>query len=172
MNQKHIVLTLVLCLTLVGSFGCKKGGLKGLVQLSGTVTLDGEPVEGATVMFAPETKDENSRSATAVTQADGSFVAMTLQPGDGVFPGTYKISVSKMTEARSAAEVLGKKSATSVEDKGNEETMSDAEAAQMSYLKDEVEELMPAQYISPFTSGLSVTVDKSGVKDFKIELKK
>lgn len=172
MNRKHIVLTLALCLSLVASFGCKKGGLKGLVPLTGTVTLDGEPVEGATVMFAPETKTEESRSATAITQADGSFVAMTLQPGDGVFPGTYKISVSKMTEPRSAAEVLGKKSATSTDDKGAEGTMSDAEAAKMSYLKDEVQELMPSQYISPFTSGLSVTVEKSGVKDFKIELKK
>ena len=89
-----LVLTLAVC-----SAGCgKTGQLSGLVPAKGVVTYKGAPVEGATIMFIPTGGSTSSeqRSASATTEADGTFVVMTLQPKDGIFPGQYKVVITKL----------------------------------------------------------------------------
>ena len=85
---------LVLALT-VATVGCKGSRLEGLVDAEGVVTLNGSPVEGATVIFAPKSYGEKSGSATATTDAQGKFKLTTSQPGDGAYPGDYLVSVTK-----------------------------------------------------------------------------
>jgi hypothetical protein len=68
--------------------GC--GGIKP-VPVRGKVTLDNQPVEGATVTFLGEAPGQ--RSAAGVTQADGSFQLTTHNPNDGAFPGNYKVTI-------------------------------------------------------------------------------
>lgn len=159
MRKSFFLLAILLCATCALTLGCKKGGLAGLVQLTGTVTLNGEPIEGAQLTFAPDDAT-NGRSALAKTAADGSFTAMTLAPGDGILPGSYKVAVRKMSEPTESAVT------SDVNDASH-----DAEVAANSASKDEVKDLLPIQYASPMTSGITVTVEKGGLSDFKIELK-
>jgi hypothetical protein len=61
-------------------------------KVEGIVTLDGKPVEGATVTFLP--KDGSGRSASGLTGSDGVFHLTTFNTGDGALPGTYKVTVT------------------------------------------------------------------------------
>lgn len=99
MKKYALALAAALSCSLVGAglVGCSKSRLEGLVPAEGVVTLNGEPVSGATVMFAPKKLDptRSKGSAQAVTDADGKFKMTTLDPGDGVFPGEYYVTVTK-----------------------------------------------------------------------------
>jgi hypothetical protein len=70
--------------------GC--GGGPRPVKVSGTVTLNGQPVEGAMVQFVP-VKDDG-RPATGITNADGGFSLTTVENLDGAMPGTYKVVIT------------------------------------------------------------------------------
>jgi hypothetical protein len=72
--------------------GCSK-----TAAVKGRVTLDGQPVSGATVLFVPAAPDRG-RPASAQTDDDGNFRLMTYRSEDGAVPGEYRIVVSK-TEA-------------------------------------------------------------------------
>jgi hypothetical protein len=63
------------------------------VPVSGRVTLDGRPVEGATVMFSPEAE---GRPATGTTDAEGNFTLKTFEPGDGALLGKHRVTVTKV----------------------------------------------------------------------------
>lgn len=80
-------------LLVIGS-GC--GGSGKPIKTEGLVTLDGKPVEGATVTFHPEA--EKGHVATGLTDGDGVFRLQTFADGDGALPGEYKVTVTK-TEA-------------------------------------------------------------------------
>jgi len=72
---------------LIGA-GC---GGNSPVAVRGTVTLDGNPVEGAVVLFLPE--GETGRQASGQTGPDGSFKLTTVAPNDGALRGKYKVVV-------------------------------------------------------------------------------
>ncbi|MHB8898523.1 MAG: carboxypeptidase-like regulatory domain-containing protein [Thermoguttaceae bacterium] len=63
-----------------------------MVKVSGVVTLDGEPLEGAHIRFSPEV---TGPAAFAVTDQRGRYELRTFDPGDGAIPGKYGISVTK-----------------------------------------------------------------------------
>src|SRR5438477_9396857 len=73
------------------SAGCWQGNSLGTVLVSGKVTYKDQPVEGATVSFIPE---GDSRPATAITAADGSYHLTTLDSA-GAIPGQYIVVVRK-----------------------------------------------------------------------------
>ena len=75
-------------LALLFSAGC---GGDSPVSVHGTVTLNGTPVEGATVLFLPE--GGTGRQATGLTGADGSFELTTFKTNDGALRGKYKVAV-------------------------------------------------------------------------------
>jgi hypothetical protein len=77
-----------LILVAVAAAGC---GSK-LVKVEGTVTLDGQPVQGATVIFFSES---GGPQANGLTDDDGKFKLTTFNTGDGAIPGSYKVTVSK-----------------------------------------------------------------------------
>lgn len=151
-RRVFFALTLILGATLLLSTGCQKGGLSGLVPCSGVLLYNGEPVADAQLMFASQ-DGATGRSATAKTGPNGEFQATTLNANDGILPGTYKITARKMSEGAAL-----------------EEGMSDAEIAAMGGGKDEMQDLLPLKYAAPATTDLTVTVDKPGLKDYKIEL--
>lgn len=77
---------------LVGT-GC--GGAGKPVKTEGIITLDGKPVEGATVTFVPEAG--GGPSASGITGSDGVFRLTTRNHNDGALPGDYKVTVEKKT---------------------------------------------------------------------------
>ena len=72
--------------------GCD--GRRTPVPVSGTVTLDGKPVEGAIVSFHLLGDDKEGRPATGQTDKTGTFHLKTGNE-DGARPGEYKVVVVK-----------------------------------------------------------------------------
>lgn len=88
--QKKIVLCLSIGLGMTGCFG---GGesLPELTEVTGSISLDGSPLPGASVVFLPE----EGGSAFAMTDEDGKFELMYNRDTSGAVPGSYKVTVSK-----------------------------------------------------------------------------
>jgi hypothetical protein len=74
-----------------------------LVPVEGVITLDGQPLERATVSFIPQ--KGKGPSASGLSGSDGSFRLTTYSTGDGALPGEYKIVVTQ-SEVEST-EVVG-----------------------------------------------------------------
>jgi hypothetical protein len=90
-------MSLRLCISglLLGVVGC---GSSNYARVSGRVTLDGQPLNGARVTFQPigQIGDLNSSSGSyAVTKPDGSY-ALKLVIGDskGAVVGKHRVEIS------------------------------------------------------------------------------
>lgn len=59
------------------------------IKVTGTVTMDGKPVDNAEVMFLPA----GGRMATGVTNSEGKFELSTNTAGDGAVPGDHKVTI-------------------------------------------------------------------------------
>ena len=88
--------------------GCGGDGLDTRYPVSGTVTYKQKPVEKGMISFVPEAPEGRGASSEI---KDGAYNLTTNTPGDGAFPGRYKVTVtSKDTEAAKAkAEVAIRK---------------------------------------------------------------
>lgn len=71
--------------------GCGGTDYPKTVEVTGMVTLDGEPVPNAIVTFMPA---DGRRAATGYTDNDGQFTLTTYQDGDGAVPGTHNIAIN------------------------------------------------------------------------------
>jgi hypothetical protein len=89
MGQKR---RLQLALLLLTAF---MAGCGGPESLSGTVTLDGEPLPEAAVAFFPQ--GSNAESVVGMTDKDGRFV-ITPAAGRTITYGKYKVIVTKRAE--------------------------------------------------------------------------
>ncbi len=91
--------TLVL-LTVVAA-GCGGGAnFPKTYPVTGKVTVNGKPIEGAMVTFQLESGKEN---AIGTTDKNGEFTLSMFQPGDGAVPGQYRIAVSKLPPGTTSA---------------------------------------------------------------------
>ncbi len=92
----------VLALTLVCAWAGCAGSAKP-IKTEGIVTLDGKPVESATVTFVPEA---GGPSASGITGTDGTFRLTTRNTGDGALPGDYKVTIAKTATDTSLTQVV------------------------------------------------------------------
>ncbi|MEZ6067905.1 MAG: carboxypeptidase-like regulatory domain-containing protein [Planctomycetaceae bacterium] len=76
--------------TFVGCGGSTVDDKPELAQVKGTVTVDSKPVEGAQVMFSPET----GAASTAVTGADGTFTLTYSDGTPGAAIGSHRVSIT------------------------------------------------------------------------------
>ena len=151
---RHWIFIVALAWVCAAMIGCgAKSGVDGVVKVAGTVTYEGKPIEGASVVFGP---DGEGRAATGMTDANGRFQLTTLQPGDGALPGRYKVAVSKV-------EV--------------ENAMS-AEEAKAWFQKNggpppggNIKNRLPEKYKDMQSSELSAEVTQGGKNDFAFDLK-
>ena len=90
-SQNRRGLLVGLTVVLFAAAGC---GRRPPVPVSGTVTLDGQPVEGATVTFHVLGRDREGRPATGQTDKTGTFHLKTGNAG-GARPGDYKVVIIK-----------------------------------------------------------------------------
>lgn len=143
------------CLT-----GCT-GGAEGqsefpeTVAVTGTVTYNGQPVEGATVTFSPDIPQHElamgktgGHAAFATTDAKGVYSLYTAW-GSGAVPGDYNVTVTKYDQPPVAA---GAASDDEYEPPEFYENQPAAAAAPKS--------LLPAKYAQ--AGELKVTVSSSG----------
>ncbi len=159
--KKPLSLALACCAALLVSTGC--GGapqLDGLENYSGVITLDGEPLAGASITLVPTTV--GPRGAGATSDDKGKFVFQTLQAGDGVAPGEYRVKVTKThiedayteEEEKIFAEAGGKSHDDVFPGRPEPTAVSD----------------IPEYYGVAESSGLTLALPEGGAKDLKIEL--
>lgn len=162
MKKLALALVAALCCSLVGAglVGCSKARIKGLVPVEGVVTLNGEPVSGATVMFAPKKHDPSrpKGSAQAVTDASGKFKMSTLDPGDGVFPGDYYVTVTK-------DRVEGGLSLEEVKRRRENPDAADEPEPEQTLVRE-----LPDKYADINSSGLDQTIPAEGNKNLELAL--
>jgi len=81
---------LVLAIAAVGLTGCGNNSGPALGQVTGTVTMDGEPLPGAMVSFYPEA---GGRSSHGVTDDSGEFLLRFTGMKDGALVDTHKVKI-------------------------------------------------------------------------------
>lgn len=97
-GAQFLVSSFRLCsLLAVLAFGCAKGGDTDTLLVSGKVTYNGQPVEGATVTFA---STESGTPGAGMTAADGGYKLR-------VKPGSYAAMVTKFEVPVISAEQPG-----------------------------------------------------------------
>ncbi|QDV27252.1 carboxypeptidase-like regulatory domain-containing protein [Aureliella helgolandensis] len=121
--------------------------LPATVTAEGTVTLDGAPVEGATVSFIAE---QGNYHATATTDASGHFSLDAFKEKPGAVPGSYRVEINK-----TLVEAIG--SGGGGDEGGIGET--------------NVQFGLPKKYAAMATSGLSHTIPEQGDSAITFELK-
>jgi hypothetical protein len=95
MHHKNFFVILLLGLFVTVLAGCGSPDSK-YTKVEGTITYNGQPIEGATVTFAAA--DSTGESAAGITDADGKYTvtsSQALRGGAGVLPGEYVVLVSK-----------------------------------------------------------------------------
>ena len=131
--------------------GCGDGR-PSLVPVSGKVTLNGAPVDGALVGFEPDGIDGYSRPSIATTDSSGNFVVGTYDKADGMPAGKYKVSVLKK-------DVIGKLP----ENFNSEDTAANVQPVRYQWT-------VPRKYATSIDSGLTVEVTSSGMTPAEIAL--
>jgi hypothetical protein len=79
---------------------CGCAGKYTPVPVSGKVTLDGKPVEGATVYFYAIGDEREGRPAYGATDKDGEFHLSTMGNRDGALRREYKVVIHKNVPSR------------------------------------------------------------------------
>ncbi len=141
LNLRKMLLAVCGLLAVV-TLGCKADNLPKTVPAEGIVTLDGNPVEGAIVVFIAT---QGNYNATGHTDASGKFKMNAFDTKTGAVPGSYKVEISK-TIMESATGKLGE---TDVNMKYG----------------------LPQKYSTFTTSGLSKDLAEPGDTNIKFELK-
>ena len=93
MPRHHLFARAFVAIFLLAGLGCSGR----LVSVKGVVKLDGEPVEGAGVIFARE--EEDGRPAIGRTDGNGVFYLSTFKTGDGALRGNYRVTIIPPQEA-------------------------------------------------------------------------
>ena len=136
--------TVVLAIIFLTTIGCGGSDRLPVIPVTGTVTMDGKPLENVSVTFHPE----SGRSANGVTNSEGMFRLTTYDTNDGATVGKHQISLSL------------------IQVDIPEEIPDDYD-----YAADAASPLVtiPEKYLSPKTSGLiSTIVGDEGVKEVSI----
>jgi hypothetical protein len=138
------------CLALALIVGCGDGSIK-TESVTGVVTLDSKPLEGATVNFSPAVEGKGDASF-GKTDAEGRYKLQTVRgkADAGTTPGEYIVTVSK-TEMIETGKML-----------------PTPEGKQVPEMKPK--EGVPAKYTNGKTSGFKATV-VNGKNNFDFELK-
>lgn len=162
MQSRYLLLVFALLV------GCKSegSGLPKTYKATGTVTLNGKPVEGATVTFYPV---DGTGSSIGVTDSSGKYSLTTYRSNDGAVPGQYKVSIVKVPAGAPPAKTAlpagqlasGDLDASYVPPPVTNIAESDSEP------KSEI----PAQYANADTSALrgTITASDDNVNDFPLK---
>lgn len=150
------LLAVVLLVSLL-AFGCapqSNGDRPATYDVTGIVTHNGQPVEGATVSFQPT---GTGTAAIGKTDASGKYTLTTFASGDGALPGEYQVKIVKLDV---------KIAETVDEDSEGYEAPAEGETVAAP------ENLLPESYADPATSGLTATVtedESQNTFDFALE---
>lgn len=146
--------------------GCGGSGPK-LFPVSGTVTYDGKPLAGASILFIPQ----GGRPSIGTTDASGKYTISTIgKPGAPA--GLYGVTISKTSGGMDLAKMeMPPSDANPSEEeiKKMQEQMS--QNMRQMQNAEKVKAAIPTKYSMPEKSGLSATVTDDAAKNvFNFEL--
>ncbi|PQO25092.1 hypothetical protein C5Y96_26690 [Blastopirellula marina] len=108
MFQFHCFSIIVVLLAAMTGCGADNGKFS-YQPVSGTVTMDGEPLANATVAFVPQSSGlESGRPSTGMTDASGKFHLQSLGGENGAVVGDHVVSISTMVVDMNTQEVTAK----------------------------------------------------------------
>lgn len=97
-NKFTKVTAAIVCIALAVGVGCEQSPYV-LAPVRGTVTIDGQPLSRAKVMFAPVEVANNpnpGKPAFGILKDDGSFVLTTCEKDDGAVVGEHWLTIIKL----------------------------------------------------------------------------
>lgn len=77
---------------LAGLSGC--GGGPAVLDVTGKVTLRGQPLEGVSMAFVPDPSNREQTPGGATTDSSGGFAALS-DGSRGLAPGKYRVGITK-----------------------------------------------------------------------------
>ena len=136
-----------------------------LVPVTGTVTRNGQPVAGASVVFTPA----EGLVALGTTDDQGKF-SLKTRAMDGAALGKHNVSVYKNTDAAAPAAALPDLSKLAVAPGDTGDTTKKFKPPDAATVATPTTSELPAKYAVPGSSGLTFNVTKEGPNDFLIDL--
>lgn len=118
------------------------------VPVSGVVTYQGRPVEGATVTLHP--RSPGLHSAIGRTNSEGRFQLRTFADHDGAVPGEYDVTVSAFAVTIDSWD-------------GDSPPPED-------YQPSPAKQLVPTKYGNARTSGLTASIDSEKANELLLKL--
>jgi hypothetical protein len=149
MNKIQLLVTLTAVLALTGRDNTK---IPGLVSAEGIVLLNGQPIEGVSIVFTPSAGSGGDRYATSISQHGGKFILHTVNIR-GALPGKYDVTFSKKT--------ITTKVSPEEEERLN---------AAGKIIPTDVIYHIPWKYENARTSGIVIEIGTKGNKDIRIDL--
>jgi hypothetical protein len=91
----------LIAIGVLGVVGCGSGSDK-VVPVSGTITLDGQPLAGANITFQPTGAGSAGPGSGAVTDAAGKYVLKTAEkaPRPGAVVGKHTVRIAGAQDQR------------------------------------------------------------------------
>ena len=134
-------------------------------KVTGTITLKGKPVDGATVIFQLR---DGSRSSVGATDSSGKYTLSTFASGDGAPAGQYQVTVTKYDTPPAPAAPAGQIPSGEI-DPSKYDPNSVGNLGGLG--KTSEKSVLGDRYASPQTSGLIATVGETGENKFDFDLK-
>jgi len=154
----------VVLVGLIALGGCSRGG-GSFATVSGVVTLNGTPVDGAKVIFHSTVEGAGSKATSyaALTDSTGKYLIAAIGKDPGIPPGMYKVTIVKYEG--------GKMNVATPEgiDQGQLDAMASDGAG--SAKQAAPVNLLPAVYAAVGSSKLSVTIESGPNKNVNFDLK-
>lgn len=161
---KTLLFTVVLS-ALCTLVGC--GGRADLAKATGVVTLDGEPVPEAKIMFMP--LDGGPRNSFGTTNEKGEFKLSTFGMNDGALVGRHAVTITKI-DTSGQTQFDKNELANKGYGGASYEAMMGPGAASKNEKKKKF--IIPEKYSQKDKSGIEVDVVKGETNYFPLELTK
>ncbi len=158
----------LLCLLVIAQFslGCG-GGQEGppVAPVKGVVTVDGKPVEGATVSF---TVKDFSRFSTGVTNEKGEYSLTTMNTNDGAVVGENSVAIRQaLKDSAGMAPVMDLEAMKT----GKTDQKGPSKPVDLKKVQQNPTAVVPAKYGDPDKSNLKRTVVAGEKNVFNFDLK-
>jgi len=108
--MRYLRMSLLVAAMLAAAIGCS-GPRDGFdyQPVSGKVTLDGQPLAGATVAFIPQSNTlESGRPSTGMTNEAGAFTLKSMGGQTGAVVGDHVVSISTKVVDNDTQELISK----------------------------------------------------------------
>jgi len=132
-------------------------------KVTGTVTMKGQPLADARVIFVPADASSKQEAATGITDASGKYSLTTYVAGDGAQAGDYRIKITRYEVRKPTPEEQAQHVKTLEEEQKVVYPASDRPVPP-------AKNLLPKKYESEETSGFTHTVTKGpSTKDINLD---